>query len=164
MNGDLDLSKPVIVSFHVLKLHQENHEIADVDISYDVNLTSKNDFCLYPLNVDENLNIEAAFMQTDKQKLVREDGTEIYLSTMWFYYDDGSFRQYALTPEDEGVLFSTGDYSINGAFDDPVSILTIHRTQKYADGIGLSAYDSMHDYVIGELDFLRIFPVSEKGN
>ncbi len=89
--------------------------------------------------------MNAVFMQADKQKLVREDGTENYLSTIWMYYDNGSFQQYALMPETgEEVLFSTGDYVIKGVFATPKSILTLHRTQKFADGVGLSEYDSTH--------------------
>ena len=38
------------------------------------------------------------------------------------------------------------------------SVLTLHRTKKYQDGTGLADYDSTHDYVIGELGFVRIYP------
>ena len=77
------------------------------------------------------------------------------------YYDNGNFQQYALMPKTgEELLFSTGDYVINGDFATPKSILKLHRTQKYADGIGLSEYDSTHDYTMGEQGFIRIYPLS----
>ena len=36
--------------------------------------------------------------------------------------------------------------------------MTIHRTQKYQDGVGLTDYDSTHDYPVGGLDFIRVYP------
>ena len=161
-NGDPeDLSDPVIVTFHARKMWQDKDEYRDVDLSYDVNLSEKNEFCLYPVGIEEGLELEAVFMQAEKQKLVLEDGTESYLSTIWMYYDNGSFQQYALMPKTgEELLFSTGDYVINGDFATPKSILTLHRTQKYADGIGLSEYDSTHDYTMGEQGFIKIYPLS----
>ena len=97
-------------------------------------------------------------MQVDKQKLVKADGSEEYLPTMWFYYDNGTFEQYALIDGHDDVLFSSGDYSITDPSFADASVLTLHRTQKYQDGYGLSDYDSTHDYVIDELGFIRIFP------
>ena len=97
-------------------------------------------------------------MQVDKQKLVKADGSEAYLPTLWFYYDDRSFRQFAVTEGNENVLFSCGNYTVtDGVFTDE-SVLTIHRTKKYQDGIGLADYDSIHDYLIGDLDFIRVYP------
>ena len=116
------------------------------------------EYCLYPDNTNPGQQLVAAFMQVDKQKLVRADGSEAYLPTLWFYYDDGSFRQFAVTEGNENVLFSCGNYTVtDGVFTDE-SVLTIHRTQKYQDGIGLADYDSTHDYLIGELDFIRVYP------
>ena len=116
------------------------------------------EYCLYPDNTNPDQQLVAAFMQVDKQKLVKADGSEAYLPTLWFYYDDGSFRQFAITEGSENVLFSCGNYTVtDGVFTDE-SVLTIHRTQKYQDGIGLVDYDSTHDYLIGELDFIRVYP------
>ena len=57
------------------------------------------------------------------------------------------------------VLFSSGDYTIDGSFDVPGSTLTLHRTKKYdAAANGLADYDSTHDYKMGELGFTRILP------
>ncbi len=150
---------PHILTVHADRLHQAGHKLKKADLTYDVDLDKVSDHCLYPDNVRTDLTLVAAFMQVDKQKLVKRDGSEEYLPTMWFYYDDGTFQQYALYDEKEDVLFSTGEYSLSGGgFADPEAVLTIHRNQKYQDGTGLSAYDSTHDYVIGGLDFIRIYP------
>ena len=111
------------------------------------------------LGDNSDKDIVAAFMQVDKQKLVKRDGTETVLTTMWFYYEDGTFQQFALSEGGEDILFSEGTYSVsNGSFVDKDSVLTIHRTKKYQDGEGLAPYDSTHDYVIGDLEFLRVYP------
>ena len=157
------VGEPHIMTIHVTKLHQADHELLDVDLSYDVDLDRTDDYCLYPDNIREDAKLVAAFMQADKQRLVRTDGTEEYLPTMWFYYDDGTFQQYALNNDEEDVLFSTGDYSMsNGGFTDAGAILTLHRSQKYQDGVGLADYDSTHDYEIGSLGFIRIYPESDR--
>ena len=159
LNGELDAGGPVIVTFHVSKLHQGDHELGDVDVSYDVDLSKEGDFCLYPAGDNSDKDVVAAFMQVDKQRLVKQDGTEAMLTTMWFYYGDGTFQQFALSEGGDDVLFSEGTYSVsNGSFADKGAVLTIHRTKKYQDGEGLAPYDSTHDYVIGDLEFLRIYP------
>ena len=87
-------------------------------------------------------------MQVDKQKLVRTDGSEEYLPTIWFYYNDGSFQQYAVVDGQNNVLFSCGDYSVTDPAFTEGAVLKIHRTQKYQDGTGLTDYNSTHEYVI----------------
>ena len=148
---------PTIVTLTVRRLYQPGKGLAEANLTFDINLSSKEEYCLYPIGAGDR-KITAAFLQADKQKLVRKDGTEEYLPTMWFYYNDGTFCQFALLGGRETVLFSSGDYYVTGSFADDSSVLTIHRDRKYADGVGLAPYDSTHDYVIGELDFLRIYP------
>jgi len=110
-------------------------------------------------DAEADLAITAVFMESNKQKLVMQDGTEEYLPTIWIYYNNGTFEQFAVLPDGEDVLFSTGDYSLaGGGFADQSAILTLHRTQKYKDGVGLADYESIHDYEIGTLDFFRVFP------
>ena len=110
----------------------------------------------------DGVSLVAAYMQVNKQKLVKADGGEDYLTTMWLYYDDGSFQQHAILSDGTDVLFSAGTYQIDGSFDVEKSVLTLHRTQKYADGVGLAAYDSTHDYNIGELGFIRVYPPAKR--
>ena len=149
---------PHILTIHAVLLHGADHEMAAADFTYDIDLDRVMDYCLYPDNLRTDLKLVAAFMQVDKQKLVRTDGREDYLPTIWLYYNDGSFQQYAIVDGHNDVLFSCGDYSVTDGVFTAKSVLTIHRTRKYQDGVGLAAYDSTHDYVIEELDFIRIYP------
>jgi len=150
--------KPHILTIHAEQIHIARHQTEATDLTYDVNLDRAADYCLYPDNDRTDLELVAAFMQVEKQKLVKADRSETYLPTIWFYYSDGSFQQFAIVDGKENTLFSRGDYSVtDGVFADE-SVLTIHRTQKYQDGVGLSDYDSTHDYRIGGLDFIRVYP------
>ena len=149
---------PHILTVHAEQLHTAGHQTEEADLTYDVNLDRVMNDCLFPDDTRTDLALAAAFMQVDKQKLVRTDGNEEYLPTIWFYYDDGSFQQFAIVDGEENELFSCGDYSVTGNVFADESVLTIHRTKKYQDGVGLADYDSTHDYVIGSLDFIRIYP------
>ena len=150
--------KPHILTIHAEQIHTAGHQTEATDMTCDVNLDRAAEYCLYPDHDRTDLELVAAFMQVDKQKLVKADGSEAYLPTIWFYYSDGSFRQFAIVDGQENTLFSCGDYSVtDGVFADE-SVLTIHRTKKYQDGVGLSDYDSTHDYRIGGLDFIRVYP------
>lgn len=149
---------PHILTIHVGQIHADDHQTKAANLTYDMNLGRVMDYCLYPDNARTDLKLVAAFMQVDKQKLIKADGSEEYLPTIWFYYDDGSFQQYAVIDRKEDVLFSCGDYTVTSDEFANGSVLTIHRTQKYQDGTGLADYDSTHDYLIGELGFIRIYP------
>ena len=149
--------------FQVDKLHADGHELAQADLSYDVNLSGVEGLLLYPVDSNTDKRIVAAFMQVDKQRLVKIDGTETELTTMWFYYDDGTFEQFAISEDGESVLFSTGVYSlVKGSLTERGSVFTLHRDQKYQDGEGLAPYDSTHDYTIGELGFMRVYPYPDE--
>ena len=154
--GEFDLEKPLTGILTIDKVYQGSSEYLDLGLTTGVSFSDLKDYCLHLTGKDPGL--VAAFTRASAQKLIRSDGTEEYLTTTWLYYEDGTFKQFAAVDGEGEVLFSGGDYLINGDFDDPSSILTLHRTQKYQDGVGLAAYDSVHDYVIGELDFLRVFP------
>lgn len=149
---------PHILTIHAQRFHTADHVLETADLTYDINLDRVADYCLYPNNIRPDLKLTAAFMQVNKQKLAKADGSEEYLPTIWFYYDDGSFEQYAIVGGQGVVLFSSGDYAVTDPGFTANSVLTIHRTMKYRDGTGLAGYDSTHDYVIGELDFIRIWP------
>ena len=149
---------PHILTVHAKQIHSSDHQTEAADLTYDVDLDRVMNYCLYPDNVRTDMELVAAFMQVDKQKLVRADGSEEYLPTIWFYYNDGSFQQFAIIGGQENTLFSCGDYSVTDDMFTDESLLTIHRTQKYQDGVGLTDYDSTHDYLIGGLDFIRVYP------
>ena len=153
-------SDPVILTRVVRQLHQADHSLAHTNFSFDVILSGEASSCLYQRERD-GLGITGVFCRADGQKLTRADGSEDLLPTLWLYFDDGSFRQYALLEGRETVLFSTGDYRVNCAFDEEDCTLLLHRRQKYADGTGLAAYDSVHAYTVNALGYLRICPAGE---
>ena len=155
-NGKLE--NPLVLSIQTQKYRQPDGALADDERSFEVNMEDVNDYCLYPKDLREDLKLVAVFMHGEKQKLVHTDNTEEFLPTIWLYYEDGTFQQYVSMADAEDVLFSTGDYTISGDFLTDKSVLTIHRTQKYQDGAGLTDYDSTHDYEIGSLGFIRIWP------
>ena len=103
--------------------------------------------------------VSAIFIGENKQPLPSGEEGEL-IDTAWIYYDDGTFEQYAEVG-DKAVLFSKGGYLLSGGdfATEPADgvILTIHRTAKYADG-ELGEWDSTHDYDLGELDFLMVYP------
>ncbi len=157
--SEIDPSKPLSGLLTVNKVYRENNTYADINLTVGVNFSELKDYCLHLDSQDGTL--VAAFTQAAKQKLVKADGSESYLNSIWLYYDDGSFKQYATLDDGTEVLFSVGDYTVSNGFEALDSILTLHRTQKYQDGIGLTDYNSLHDYVIGTLDFIRVYPNSE---
>lgn len=83
------------------------------------------------------------------------------LDTIWIYYSDGSFEQYAEL-DDAIELFSTGTYVL--AEDDDFYIeeadeplyITITRDQKFQNG-KLSEYSSEHLYNLGTLGFDQLY-------
>lgn len=154
----VDFSKNEPIMIDVKGYYKNEKELTDVRVSFYINLKDKEAYRVYPIKANKDKEVVAAFMQADKQKLVKADSSVEMLTTMWFYYEDGSFEQYALIDNEENVLFSSGDYSINGDFSAKESVLTIHRTKKYKDGAGLSDYESEHDYIIGDLEFIRVYP------
>ena len=158
--GDVEggSAKSTDIEINVKKFYDEDGTLNDVRVFYLIDRSSKESFRLFPIKANKDKNIVAAFMQADKQKLVKTDGSEEMLTTMWFYYDDNTFEQYALVDDENSVLFSSGDYTVSEGFVKASSVLTIHRTKKYQDGKGLANYESEHDYVIGELEFIRVYP------
>ncbi len=102
---------------------------------------------------------EAVFVGVEKQPYTDETGSQTMLNTVWLYYGDNTFEQYALV---DGAMqvFSTGTYELLGdsdfAFadskDDMVEIV-LHRNQKYQAGKGLAEYDSTHTYELNTLGF-----------
>lgn len=117
---------------------------------------------LYAPNHDRK--VAAVFYGCDKQPYVESDGDQEMLDTWWIYYTNGTFEQFAIVDDDQAdkvVLFSEGEYQLREgnsfAYEhagDSDSI-TIHRTKKYTQG-GLASYDSIHDYELGTLGFVRI--------
>ena len=148
-----------IMTYNATKTYLDGEKMQNTNMSNDVNLDKLEDYCLYPDNAYEDVDIEAIYLQDKAQKYEKQDGTEIYIATAWIYYVDGTFQQYALTDKEEEVLFSEGDYHFSkGSFGEEDAVITIHRTSKYVDGQGLSDYDSTHDYELETLGFVRVYP------
>ena len=115
------------------------------------------------------LAVEAIFVGADKQLLVEQDNDQEHLDTIWIYFNDMTFTQYAFH-DDKCFVFSTGTYAfenngsfiVNDAGEFPGNIV-ITRNQKFQDGAGLVAYDSTHSYDLNTLGFIQVFPVSKTG-
>ena len=117
---------------------------------------------LYAPNHDRK--VAAVFYGCDKQPHLGSDGDQKNLDTWWIYYTDGTFEQFAIMdddPADRVVLFSEGEYQLREgssfAYEHAgeADYITIHRTKKYTRG-GLTSYDSIHEYELGTLGFVRI--------
>ena len=120
---------------------------------------------LYAPNHDRN--VAAVFYGCDKQPYVESDGDQEMLDTWWVYYTNGTFEQFAIVedvPAKKVVLFSEGEYQLREgssfAYEnaEDTYYITIHRTAKYSQG-GLAPYDSVHDYELGALGFVRIVAI-----
>ena len=102
---------------------------------------------------------EAVFVGVEKQPYTDEAGRESMLNTVWLYFDDMTFEQYAFV-DGAMQLFSTGTYDLSGEegflLKDGKTLarqLTLHRMQKYQAGKGLAEYDSTHTYDLNTLGF-----------
>ena len=114
-------------------------------------------------------HVAAIFFGGDLQPFTEPDGDEEMLDTIWVYYDDMTFEQFAEIDE-EIFIFSEGTYAFTDGSDfvydekeaNPGGVI-ITRTQKYQAEKGLSPYDSTHEYSFGEITsrgFLKAYPGS----
>ena len=115
----------------------------------------------------EGADIAAVFAQQKKQPFARANGSIENLNTVWIYFTDGSFVQYAFI-DGEYVVFSEGNYSLPNGSDfhkaeDESNEIVIGRTAKYADGKGLQPYSSEHTYRLTTLGFQQLFALREDG-
>ena len=104
--------------------------------------------------------VSATFVGIEKQPYKDEAGKETMLNTVWIYYDDLHFEQYAFV-DGAMQLFSTGTYMLSEGADfdfdkddKNAGDLTITRTKKYQAGKGLSDYSSTHTYALNTLGFI----------
>ena len=102
--------------------------------------------------------IEVAYFGLDLQPYKDINGVDTLIDTLWIYFKDGTFEQYANT-RDEVVLFSIGNYKtkVNNDFRfNKSDIITINREAKYKAGVGLdNTHKSSHDYDIDKLNFVK---------
>ncbi len=106
--------------------------------------------------------MEALFYGEEKQLFTERDGEKEYLDTVWIYYSDMTFEQYAAV-DDKMILFSRGTYSFSGGQDFIFSVeekdlgdIVINRTMKYSALDGLSPYSSSHVYDLHTLGYEEI--------
>lgn len=105
-------------------------------------------------------HVLSIFVGNDRQPYPAEDGSKDFLDTVWLYYSDTTFDQYAILPEGNIVLFSTGLYKLPGKRDvvvRPGKKVTLHRTKKYKRGEGLLPYHSTHVYGSELNDFVLVY-------
>ena len=102
--------------------------------------------------------IEVAYFGLILQPYKDINGVDTLIDTLWIYFKDGTFEQYANTG-DEVVLFSIGNYKtkVNNDFRfNKSDIITINRESKYKAGVGLdNTHKSSHDYDINKLNFIK---------
>ena len=69
---------------------------------------------LYPAHT--GVQVTAIFAAPDIQPYVEEDGDQEDLDSIWVFYSDGSFEQFAEV-DDSVLLFSTGTYLLADGSD-----------------------------------------------
>ena len=105
-------------------------------------------------------DVSAIFSGIDKQP---SGGSDEMVDTIWIYYDNGTFYQYAEIDK-EMILFSQGNYHfenngnfIDGQKDSSKGQIVINRNKKYQYGKGLLDYSSLHTYDLYALGFKCIW-------
>lgn len=124
--------------------------------------------CAETTPVPDGAEVVAVFAQQDKQPVTKIDGSIEYLDTIWIYFTDYSFVQYAFI-DDTPVLFSTGTYEFANGGDflyeeteEDYGDIVIRRNAKYADGEGLKEYSSEHAYGLNTLGLTELFYGGDK--
>ena len=116
---------------------------------------------LYPART--GVQVTAVFAAPDIQPWTEEDGDREELDSIWVFYSDGSFEQFAEV-DDKVLLFSKGIYLLADGTDFIYEYpgqagngqITIRRNKKLTPQ-GLIDYDSEHNYELGTLGFTPIY-------
>ena len=113
-------------------------------------------------------SVEAVFVGENKQPLRHEDRDTEMVSTVWIYYGDMTFDQYAEV-DGEFCLFSTGTYQLGDGADfifeedeEDCGSIEISSSMKYKPGEGLVPCDSFHTYQLNTLGFEQPYPGAQK--
>ncbi len=105
-------------------------------------------------------HVLSLFVGDNRQPYPADDGSEQYLDTVWLYYSDTTFDQYAILPDGKVAYFSTGLYKLSDKKERvvlPGKEFTLHRTKKYQKGEGLVSYHSTHVYQKELDDFVLVY-------
>lgn len=96
------------------------------------------------------------------------DPKPLMLDTIWIYYEDNTFVQFAEVRNLQYEPFSAGDYHFNdngSFFIDPSTengTIVIERKLKYSKN-GPAEYSSSHEYKLGTLGFSQLYgPTDER--
>ena len=115
------------------------------------------------LNREKDAHMIAAFLGAGKQPY----GNEM-VDSIWLYYDDQSFEQYAYLDDLHPTRFSEGYWKINNGTDLDLGAekendvqITLTRTKKMQDG-RYAAYASEHTYELKTLGYEQIVYVRQE--
>lgn len=107
--------------------------------------------------------VAAVFAAPDIQPYTDGDGETDQIDSIWIYYTDGTFEQFAEV-EDHVVMFSSGTHELLGDADFVFSPsdgdreeIVIRREKKYSHDKGLAEYHSEHTYQTGTLGFTQLY-------
>lgn len=127
-------------------------------------LTDK--FFTYPPHT--GADVAAIFAASAVQPYTGKSGNQEMADTIWIYYTDGTFEQFA-EADGEVLLFSTGTYELTGGTgfaDDPSGTgkgqITIRREKKYSAEQGLADHRSEGTYKLGTLGFAQLYTPDAK--
>jgi len=108
-------------------------------------------------------DVAAAFAAPAVQPYTGKNGNQEMADTIWVYYTDGTFEQFA-EADGEVLLFSIGTYELTGGTgfsDDPSGTgkgqITIRREKKYTADGGLADHNSEATYKLGTLGFTQLY-------
>lgn len=108
--------------------------------------------------------VAAIFEKKAAQEFISGDKTIDFLDTVWIFYKDNTFEQYAKI-ENKNTLFSLGTYKMVQGSDfyfanekDSGDIM-ISRTQKYDYKQGLVPYKTTRRYDLAQMGFHKVFPI-----
>ncbi len=119
--------------------------------------------------VPPETDVVAVYAQQKKQLYPQKEGNVSFLDTIWIYFSDNSFVQYAFIDE-KPVVFSKGVYHFEngGGFitekaKENTSHLVINRTAKFAEKKGLRKYKSERHFELSNIGFEKLFCRDDKG-
>lgn len=109
------------------------------------------------------VEVASIFAAPDIQPYVESDGDQEMIDSVWVFYSDGTFEQFA-EADGKVLLFSTGTYDLlDGAdfvYETPGASngqIVIRRDKKLSSDQVLADYSSEHTYDLGTLGFVQLY-------
>ena len=107
--------------------------------------------------------VAAVFAASDIQPFLKQDGDQENLDSVWVYYTDGTFEQFAEV-NDQVLLFSSGTHEFVGDADfiyenpgEGNGEIIIRRAKKLTTEDGMQDYTSEHTYQMGTLGYTQLY-------